>query len=103
MRAVGVNAFGGPEVLELLELPAPTPGNGEVLVKLDFAGINFIDIYMRSGHYAKSDTYKTPLPMVLGMEGAGVVAEGRKPAWKIWPRETVLRGVSFGELTLSMP
>ncbi len=94
MRAVGVNAFGGPEVLELLELPVPQPGEGEVLVKLDFAGINFIDIYMRSGHYAKSDTYKTPLPMVLGMEGAGRVAatgagveglaEGDRVAWCIF-------------------
>ncbi|MDA7947959.1 MAG: quinone oxidoreductase [Hyphomicrobiaceae bacterium] len=94
MRAVGVNAFGGPEVLEILELPVPQPGEGEVLVKLEFAGINFIDVYMRSGHYAKSDTYKTPLPMVLGMEGAGRVvetglgvenvAEGDRVAWCIF-------------------
>lgn len=94
MRAVGVNAFGGPEKLELLDLPVPEAGAGEVLVKLDHAGINFIDIYMRSGHYAKSDTYKTPLPMVLGMEGAGIVAEvgtgvegvsqGDRVAWCIY-------------------
>ena len=93
MRAVGVNAFGGPDVLEVLELPVPEPGEGEALVELEFAGINFIDIYMRSGHYAKSDTYKTPLPMVLGMEGAGRVAkagagvsnvaEGDRVAWCI--------------------
>ena len=94
MRAVGVNAFGGPETLELLELPIPRPGDGEALIELAFAGINFIDIYMRSGHYAKSDTYKTPLPMVLGMEGAGRVAatgpgvdnvaEGDRVAWCIF-------------------
>jgi NADPH2:quinone reductase len=75
MRAVGVNAFGGPEVLEMLEQPVPEPGEGEAVVKLVYAGINFIDVYMRSGHYARSDTYKTPLPMVLGMEGAGHVAK----------------------------
>lgn len=75
MRAVGVNAFGGPEVLEMLEQPVPEPGEGEAVVKLAYAGINFIDVYMRSGHYARSDTYKTPLPMVLGMEGAGHVAK----------------------------
>ena len=75
MRAVGVRAFGGPEALEMLEVPVPEPVNGEVLVKVAFAGINFIDIYMRSGRYAKSDTYKTPLPMVLGMEGVGQVVK----------------------------
>ena len=75
MRAVGINAFGGPEALEVLDQPVPEPGEGEALVKLSFAGINFIDIYMRSGRYVKSDTYKTPLPMVLGMEGAGEIVK----------------------------
>jgi len=75
MRAVGVNSFGGPEALEVIEVPVPEPGKDEALVKLSLAGINFIDIYMRSGRYARSDTYKTPLPMVLGMEGAGEVVK----------------------------
>ena len=75
MRAVGVNAFGGPEMLEVFNVPVPEPGKSEALVKLAFAGINFIDIYMRSGRYAKSGTYKTPLPMVLGMEGAGEIVK----------------------------
>lgn len=44
MRAVGVNAFGGPEALEVIEVPVPQAGDGEVLVKLGLAGINFIDI-----------------------------------------------------------
>src|SRR5947208_5762759 len=57
-----------------MEMPAPAPRPGEALVKLEFAGVNFIDIYMRSGRYAKSNTYQTPLPMVLGMEGGGTVA-----------------------------
>lgn len=74
MRAVAVTCFGGPETLELIERPTPAPAAGEALVKLDYAGINFIDIYMRSGHYARSHTYQTPLPMIIGMEGGGTVA-----------------------------
>ena len=74
MKAVAVSRFGGPEVLELVECPVPEPKPGEALVELEFAGINFIDIYMRSGHYARSHTYETPLPMTLGMEGAGTIA-----------------------------
>ena len=74
MKAVAVGRFGGPEVLELMERPMPVPNAGEVLVKLEHAGINFIDVYMRSGHYARSQTYQTPLPMTIGMEGGGTVA-----------------------------
>ena len=75
MKTISIPAFGGPEQLQLMELPQPLPAGGEALVKLDYAGINFIDIYMRSGHYARSQTYRTPLPMTIGMEGAGTVAE----------------------------
>jgi NADPH2:quinone reductase len=42
-------------------------------VRLDYAGVNFIDVYMRTGQYARSQTYRTPLPMILGMEGGGTV------------------------------
>lgn len=77
MKAIGIREFGGPANLELMEVERPEPGPGEVLVKVGHAGVNFIDIYMRSGAYRRSDTYRTPLPMVLGMEGAGeVVALG---------------------------
>ena len=75
MKAIAVTEFGGPEKLALLDLPTPQPAAGEALVKLEYAGINFIDVYMRSGHYARSQTYKTPLPMVIGMEGIGVVTQ----------------------------
>ena len=73
MKGIGVRAFGGPEALELLDWPVPEPGPGEARVKLAVAGVNFMDVYMRSGQYAKSQTYATPLPLLLGMEGAGVV------------------------------
>lgn len=74
MKAVTIARFGGPDVLELSEIDKPAPQPGEALVELECAGVNFIDIYMRAGQYARSHTYRTPLPMTLGMEGGGVVA-----------------------------
>lgn len=95
MRAVGIKAFGGADALEVMSVPVPEPGPGEALVKVAFAGINFIDVYMRSGRYARSQTYKTPLPLVLGMEGAGTIVKagagvgdlkaGDRVAWCIAP------------------
>ena len=67
MQAVRITAHGGPEVLEVADLPAPGPGPGEVLVDVAAAGVNFIDTYVRSG------LYPTALPAVLGQEGAGTV------------------------------
>ena len=74
MKAVQIRKFGGPEVLEVVDLPMPEPKAGEVLVKMAYAGVNFTDIYRRSGHYAESPTYPTKLPVVLGLEGSGTVA-----------------------------
>ena len=67
MRAVVVSRTGGPEVLEVQELPDPVPGPGEVLVDVEAAGVNFIDVYQREGRYPL-DT-----PFVAGLEGAGTV------------------------------
>ena len=74
MKAVAIAKFGGPENLQWMDWPDPVPAQGEAVVRLDYAGINFIDIYMRSGHYARSHTYQTPLPMTIGMEGSGTIA-----------------------------
>src|SRR5579859_7346739 len=74
MRAVCVEHFGGPDALTLRDAPVPVPGKGEVLVRVEVAGVNYIDVYMRNGAYAKSHTYRTPLPMMIGMEAAGTVA-----------------------------
>src|SRR5688572_14296861 len=73
MRTMAVAKFGGTDELGLRDAPVPSAGAGEALVKLEYAGVNFIDVYMRSGRYARSQTYQTPLPMTLGMEGAGTV------------------------------
>jgi NADPH2:quinone reductase len=73
MKQVVVREFGDTSRLQMVEAPRPEPGPGEVLVKLECSGVNFIDVYMRSGIYKKSDTYKTDLPLSLGMEGGGRV------------------------------
>ena len=74
MKAVQISRFGGPEVLEYAEVATPAPKSGEVLVRLEYSGVNFTEIYQRAGLYAKSHTYQTPLPMVIGSEGGGTVA-----------------------------
>src|SRR5687767_12031972 len=67
MKAIRIHQFGDASVLDLEELPDPTPKAGEALVQLDAAGVNFIDIYHRTG------LYPVPLPVTLGQEGAGTV------------------------------
>jgi NADPH2:quinone reductase len=74
MQAVRIHSFGGPEVLGLDPIEVPEPRDGQVLVKMAFAGVNFTDVYRRQGDYAESVTYATPLPFTLGVEGAGTVA-----------------------------
>ena len=67
MRAIQVTGHGGPEVLGTTDLPLPEPGPGDVRIRLEAAGVNFIDIYQRSGLYPLQP------PFTPGMEGAGVV------------------------------
>jgi NADPH:quinone reductase len=71
MRAIQVKEHGGPEVLQPADLPDPTPGDGQLLVRVAAAGVNYIDTYHRTGQYPV-DT-----PFVPGLEGAGVVVESR--------------------------
>jgi NADPH2:quinone reductase len=66
-RAVQITAFGGPEQLQIVDLPVGEPGPGQIRIRHQACGLNFIDVYQRTGLYAN------PLPLVLGMEGAGVV------------------------------
>lgn len=73
MKAICIEAFGGPEQCRLRDVAQGVPAAGEVTVRLSCAGLNFMDIYMRNGTYARSHTYQTPLPMTLGMEGAGTI------------------------------
>ncbi len=71
MKAIQVTETGGPDVLVWTEVPDPTPGEGQVVVEVGAAGLNYIDTYHRTG------LYEVPLPFTPGMEGAGsVVAVG---------------------------
>jgi NADPH:quinone reductase len=67
MQAIQIAQTGGPEVLTLVDLPVPTPGPGEALMKIEACGVNFIDTYFREGRYP------SPLPFVPGQEAAGTV------------------------------
>jgi NADPH2:quinone reductase len=67
MKAIQIRQTGGPEVMELVDLPVPQPKASEVVIKIKAAGVNFIDVYNREGRY------KAVLPLVLGQEGAGVI------------------------------
>jgi NADPH2:quinone reductase len=87
MRAVVVKQHGGPEVLEVSDLPAPQAGPGQIVVDVAAAGVNFMDIYQRQGN----PPYGGDLPYVPGAEGAGTaaavgpgvadLAEGDRVAW----------------------
>ena len=66
-RAVQIAEFGGPEKMQIVDLPVGDPGPGEIRIRHHACGLNFIDVYQRTGLYAN------PLPLTLGMEGAGIV------------------------------
>lgn len=78
MKAVVADPTGGPENLQYMDFPEPQPGEGEVLVKLEATGVNFIDVYYRKGFYKVNES-----PVRLGNEGAGTVAAvgkgGKRP------------------------
>jgi NADPH2:quinone reductase len=69
MKAIQIHETGGPQVLKLAELPIPQPGPGQVLIRVEAAGVNFIEIYFRKG------VYKASLPLTPGSEAAGTVEE----------------------------
>src|SRR5882724_5929845 len=89
MRAIRPAKTGGPEVLVVTELPTPVPGEGQVLVRVEAAGVNNVDLVQRAG------IDKVPTPILLGVEGAGQVlalgagvtefSVGQRVAWPISP------------------
>jgi NADPH:quinone reductase len=66
-RAIQITAYGGPEQMQLVDLAVGEPGPGEIRIRHQACGLNYIDVYQRTGLYAN------PLPLTLGMEGAGIV------------------------------
>jgi NADPH2:quinone reductase len=96
VRAIQITEFGGPEVLELVELPVPEPGPEQVLIKVTRAGLNFADTHTRTNSYVR----KATLPLVPGGEVAGVredtgervvalVGDGGYAEYALAPRELV--------------
>ena len=71
MKAIRVSEYGGPEVMKYEDVPTPEPGPGEALVKVAASGVNFIDVYHRTGRYPGQ------LPFTLGTEAAGSASARR--------------------------
>ncbi|MGA8313209.1 MAG: quinone oxidoreductase [Terriglobales bacterium] len=83
MKAIQVKQPGGPEALDLVEIPVPQPKANEAVVKIAAVGVNFIDTYQREGRY------KLPLPFVAGQEGAGMVTAVGSEVTSVKPGDRV--------------
>jgi NADPH2:quinone reductase len=82
MKAIVADPVGGPENLKFIDVPVPEPGEGEVLVKIEACGVNYIDTYFRSGFYKAPET-----PVKLGSEATGkVVKAGPGSNWQVGQR-----------------
>ncbi|MBI5576333.1 MAG: quinone oxidoreductase [Deltaproteobacteria bacterium] len=90
MKAVRVRQYGGPDAMTIEELPVPTPGTGQALVKIEAAGVNFIDIYQRMGQYP------LPLPFTPGQEGAGIVEKTGPEVTEVSPGDRVAYASAIG-------
>jgi NADPH2:quinone reductase len=91
VRAIRVHEYGGPEVLTLEEAPVPQPGPGEAIVKVAASGVNFIDIYFRTG------LYKAPgVPFTPGQEAAGTVSAVGEGVTEVRPLDRVAFAMTFG-------
>lgn len=106
MRVARIAAVGGPEAIEVVEVPTPSPGPRQVLVRVEAAGVNFIDVYHRTGLYPQ------PLPAPLGLEGAGTVEAagdgsalrvGQRVAWARVPGSYATHVVAADDALVSVP
>ncbi|MBI5439864.1 MAG: NADPH:quinone oxidoreductase family protein [Deltaproteobacteria bacterium] len=92
MRAVLCRSFGPPEALSVEEVPVPRPGPGEVLVRVDAAGVNFADVLMVAGQYQA----RPPFPFVPGLEFAGTVVEAAPDVTEWRAGDHVMGAPPFG-------
>jgi NADPH2:quinone reductase len=90
MKAIRVHEVGGPEKLRYEEVPVPEPGPGQARVKVHAIGLNFIDVYFRTG------LYKAPLPFIPGMEASGVVDAVAEGVTGIEPGDRVAYAMNMG-------
>jgi NADPH2:quinone reductase len=107
MKAVRPKQAGGPEVLQLGEFPTPVPSGTQVLIRTEAIGVNFIDVYTRSGQYQMQP------PILVGVEGAGVVEQvgegvttvrpGERVAWTGFPGSYATHVVMPAERTIPVP
>lgn len=107
MKAIRIHTPGGPEALTYEDLPAPTPGPGQAAVKIEASGVNYIDVYFRTG------VYKAALPLTIGLEGSGTVtavapgvtsvAVGDRVAWTGVPGAYAQMGVVPADRLVKLP
>jgi NADPH:quinone reductase len=90
MKAIRILQHGGPEALKIEEVPLPIPGEEQALIRLEAIGVNFIDVYHRTG------LYKVAPPFTPGMEGAGVVESVGKNVKDIQPGDRVAYAMTMG-------
>lgn len=90
MQAIVVTRTGGAEVLEWQQIPTPSPGPGQVLVRVHAAGVNFVDVYIREGRYPSA------LPFTPGQEGAGTVERVGEGVSAFQPGDAVAWAASYG-------
>lgn len=90
MKAIQVKETGGPEQMQLVDIPIPQPGPKEALLKVAASGVNFIDVYFRTG------LYKADLPMTLGNEAAGVVEAVGAEVTEVRPGDRVVYAMARG-------
>ncbi|MFM0300528.1 quinone oxidoreductase [Paraburkholderia sediminicola] len=96
MKAIRIEQYGGPEVLQRVETGVPSPGPDDVLIRVGCAGINFMDVHTRQGKYKDSRTYPVRLPCTLGMEGAGEVVEAGSNVTSLKRGDRVAWCISWG-------
>ena len=107
MRAIRPSHTGGPEVLEVQDVPTPSPGPSEALVRVEAAGVNYIDVYHRTG------LYSLPLPLPMGLAGAGTVDRlgdgvrdlrvGQRVAWASVPGSYATHVVAPADKLVPVP
>src|ERR1035438_3833827 len=90
MKSIQVNVPGGPENLQLMDVPTPRPGPGQALVRIAASGVNFIDIYFRTG------LYKADLPIAIGSEAAGTVEAVGEGVTEVAPGDRVAYAMARG-------
>jgi NADPH2:quinone reductase len=90
MKCIQVKVLGGPENMELVEAPTPTPGPKQALVKIAASGVNFIDVYFRTG------LYKADFPVALGNEAAGTVEAVGPDVTEVAPGDRVAYAMARG-------